>query len=426
MAGTVKDLNCRPTTFERGRAQPRRELFVDGGTRIASQLAVLGDAAGDLADDLEVLHDLVVLAVPSSVGLSFTVRVAAVNLTLTTVPADANLQSSLRVPLGDWVDAGAGSQVVFYAANPGALVDLAADLGWALNSSITWEAESAGNTLVLDRDLEPTLRGPSITGLEDLAAVNQAMGVLLGNGSTPETAVTVLQLAAAAADTSIGAAAATLITELVAAARDHRVDLSAMPIRAAWTGSTAPGDHICGLYRGEQERDGILAAYLGQGLRSGDKCLCLVDRTEPLELRRRLLAEPDWAGKENAHDLDIRSASDGYLPGGRFVPGEMIDLLSRHAADAASTDTSRRFRATGEMSWVLRNAPGSDQFFQYESDLNKMQGNHAPTLLCLFDLADLDEQGLERVLQTHPTILFDNTVRHSTYYQGPEHRLVAT
>ena len=41
--------------------------------------------------------------------------------------------TSLQVPLGAWTDLEPGSAVIFYAATAGALVDLAADLGWLLN-----------------------------------------------------------------------------------------------------------------------------------------------------------------------------------------------------------------------------------------------------------------------------------------------------
>ena len=47
-------------------------------------------------------------------------------------------QTSLRVPLSMWAGFEAGCEVVFYASTPGSLVDLAAELGWALKLNITW------------------------------------------------------------------------------------------------------------------------------------------------------------------------------------------------------------------------------------------------------------------------------------------------
>src|SRR4051794_18312936 len=41
--------------------------------------------------------------------------------------------------------------------------------------------------------------------------------------------------------------------------------------------SIPTGTHICALFRGTAERDEIMIPYLLEGLRSGDKCICLID-----------------------------------------------------------------------------------------------------------------------------------------------------
>jgi len=37
------------------------------------------------------------------------------------------------------------------------------------------------------------------------------------------------------------------------------------------------GSHVCAFYRGDADRDRLLTGYLGAGLTSGDKCICIVD-----------------------------------------------------------------------------------------------------------------------------------------------------
>src|ERR1700719_1695805 len=46
----------------------------------------------------------------------------------------------------------------------------------------------------------------------------------------------------------------------------------------------ATGDHICALYSGPIERDAILLPFIRSALRSGDKCICVIDSTEPADL----------------------------------------------------------------------------------------------------------------------------------------------
>jgi len=36
-----------------------------------------------------------------------------------------------------------------------------------------------------------------------------------------------------------------------------------------------PGDHICGVFSSEAQRDQVLIPFLQAGLASGDKCICV-------------------------------------------------------------------------------------------------------------------------------------------------------
>ena len=49
-----------------------------------------------------------------------------------------------------------------------------------------------------------------------------------------------------------------------------------------------PGTHICALYSGRAERDRLLFPFLKEGIREGDKCLCLIDDAEPAEFATAL------------------------------------------------------------------------------------------------------------------------------------------
>lgn len=69
---------------------------------------------------------------------------------------------------------------MLYAAAPGAFVDLAADMSYALGL--------APALLPLDDDTAAPVQSSGITGLHAQAIVNQALGVLIGRGHTPETA----------------------------------------------------------------------------------------------------------------------------------------------------------------------------------------------------------------------------------------------
>ena len=58
--------------------------------------------------------------------------------------------------------------MVFYACTAGALVDLAADLGWLLNMRAA---------VVLDGHLRPVEEQGVTSGLAELSVIQQAMGI---------------------------------------------------------------------------------------------------------------------------------------------------------------------------------------------------------------------------------------------------------
>jgi hypothetical protein len=126
------------------------------------------------------------------------------------VAAD-DIGTSLRVELPGVGD-GEGRLTVavnLYAGSPGAFVDLAADLAWLTARPLS--------DFVLDQHL--TIPSPSNTGTQLHAAsvINQAIGVLIGRGHTPQQAHWQLDTQAADAGTDRHAAAQLVLAKLTAA-----------------------------------------------------------------------------------------------------------------------------------------------------------------------------------------------------------------
>jgi anti-anti-sigma regulatory factor len=169
-----------------------------------------------------------------------------------------------------------------------------------------------------------------------------------------------------------------------------------------------PGDHACALVTGPAELHATMQAFVGAGLRAGDKCLCLLDRGAP-------------AGVDTAPaQLDVRRSIDAYLPSGTFHPAEMIDYLDQTLGSAVTApDGYRRVRAVGDMGWALGDPPGADQLFDYESEVNRLAPRYPQMLLCLYDLARFGTGVLPELLRTHPKILVAGTLLDSPQYVPP-------
>src|SRR5260370_7388434 len=85
-----------------------------------------------------------------------------------------------------------------------------------------------------------------------------------------------------------------------------------------------PGDHICGVFSGEAERDQVLIPFLQAGLASGDKCICVVDGTAPGEIVAALGPVGAAAALSAGKQLEVIAASDLYFRSGRFSADALI------------------------------------------------------------------------------------------------------
>src|SRR5690242_9800988 len=190
-------------------------------------------------------------------------------------------------------------------------------------------------------------------------------------------------------------------------------------------GGVSPGTHFCALYSGPAERDRLLYLFLEEGLRRGDKCLCLIDDVEPALVRDRAVGQPGPDYSRRSAQLDVERSSDAYLRSGEFSVEDMVSFLSESVASAIADDFDL-LRAAGEMSWVLSGAPGWDDLFVYESSLNRVVEQVPAILMCLYDLKKFGAEMLVEVLRTHPKVLLDGTVMDNPHYLEPtEYALAA-
>jgi hypothetical protein len=226
-----------------------RSLPVDLPTALLRDLLDLSSSVelheSEFGTRLAALVDALRAAVPSFRGMDLTLVVGdqPVNLAAFSPDETAEITTSLRLP---FAALGTGfhrdSRVVFYAATPGAFVDLAADLGHALRTPFVFDGvrppiaerldgesldghdrdghdldrhdrdgdRSDGHhrdghhrdgqvSIVLDADLPPRTSVSGLTGLDDGSVINRAIGMLIDQGHHPDEAHATLYRHAAAA-----------------------------------------------------------------------------------------------------------------------------------------------------------------------------------------------------------------------------------
>ena len=172
------------------------------------------------------------------------------------------------------------------------------------------------------------------------------------------------------------------------------------------------GDHICCFYSGADERDRIMLDYLAAGVRHGDKCIGLVDSTDPQIVRARVERRKQPAPGQ----LVVRPAAEAYLRQGRFSRDWMISYLDETVGAAVDTDGFPLVRAVGEMTWVLPGPPGADELFAYEAALNDFAPRYPQMLLCMYDVQRFGAGMMVEAIATHPRLLVGNLLVENPWY----------
>jgi len=191
---------------------------VEISTALAADLAALTESLDEPGTDIsKTLRQLAAdakLAVHSYLGLSAMFSVGGRRLDFTALEEDAkpeDIRASLRISLPPHI---VGSEhpattasLILFAATPGAFLDLATDLSWLTGGLGT-------AAFVLDEDLTVLHDPAAPSGLKARSTIDQAIGVLIGQGNTPEQAHQHLDLLAAYTRVDRPTAAETILAEL--------------------------------------------------------------------------------------------------------------------------------------------------------------------------------------------------------------------
>ncbi|ORV47552.1 hypothetical protein AWC02_08750 [Mycolicibacter engbaekii] len=150
---------------------------------LAALTEILDDPDLDLTDTLRQLAGNTKLAVGSYLGLTVMITAVGRQSSFTVLESGTELGdivTSLRLPMTPAVSdgiAGPFAVLILYAGNPGAFVDLAADLAWLTGLALT--------EFVLDQHRALPMAESAPGGLAAASLIDQAIGVLIARGYTP-------------------------------------------------------------------------------------------------------------------------------------------------------------------------------------------------------------------------------------------------
>lgn len=177
---------------------------------------------------------------------------------------------------------------------------------------------------------------------------------------------------------------------------------------------------MCLIYNDDDERRRIIAKFLADGIAAGEQTGYFADGSSREEVRDWLeqagakLPEEDAGGCFEFYD-----AMQMYCPQGRFEPDGMLQRLDGYYGHARHGGYCGA-RVTGEMSWALRHAPGSERLIEYEAMINTLSETSPTTPICQYDARRFDGSTLLYVLKVHPLMIVHGQIVHNPYYIPPE------
>lgn len=192
-------------------------------------------------------------------------------------------------------------------------------------------------------------------------------------------------------------------------------------------GLTAPvGAHLCAFVRGRAGRDELLLPYLEAGVRNGEKCVAIVDSSTPEQVWSSLRL-PDAEKARKTGQVEVLAAEASYVDTGRFSYERMIEFWTNHAScnnhapgngNGNGNGGFARMRGVGELHWAVQDClPGTESFFYYESQVNKVAACYPNILLlCIYDLDSLSGSAVIDALKTHPQVIVNGRVFHNPYH----------
>jgi MEDS: MEthanogen/methylotroph, DcmR Sensory domain len=131
------------------------------------------------------------------------------------------------------------------------------------------------------------------------------------------------------------------------------------------------GDHVCYLYRSEDDLQDLLARYVNEGLRRGEQCVCV----ETMRVQERLCRDLRSLGidpeKEIAKgSLLFLSEEEVYFKSGEFDAEGLLNQLAE-SINLALIGGFSGFRIAGEISAASGNSTIQKKVIDYERRVDK-------------------------------------------------------
>jgi DNA-binding MarR family transcriptional regulator len=185
-------------------------------------------------------------------------------------------------------------------------------------------------------------------------------------------------------------------------------------------GGSSTHNHICALFRGDDERYQVMVPRVVGSMRRSERAVHFLDGSSRQELVNRLASGGiDVAAAQRSGQLVLRDWRETYLRQGRFDKDAMLALLE----ESMSNESSAAFAPTAlfaSMEWALEDSPGVCDLLEYEVRLNHFVPRCAGTVICSYDLSKFSAGTTIDVLRAHPAVIIGGRLQDNPFYEPPD------
>lgn len=163
------------------------------------------------------------------------------------------------------------------------------------------------------------------------------------------------------------------------------------------------GDHACLTFSDSDERLDLLAAFVRDGVRRGEKVLCWTDSIDPPRLAAALAARALRPGPAlRRGQLSIAPVATALLGRAWVNAAAMIDTLAARKGQAAR-DGYRGLRVVADMGWATRPVATGDELIAFETGVGRLFGDRQLSMMCQYDRDRFDAVTLAFAAKAHTT-----------------------
>lgn len=181
-------------------------------------------------------------------------------------------------------------------------------------------------------------------------------------------------------------------------------------------GSRIRENHTALFARSKAEAYAILAPFILEGLRQGQKVVHLIDPDDREQIMGRLSSNGvDVLSAERNRQLELVAWSSLYGAGGFIEPAAVFGFWERALRDSAG-DGYGRARIIGNMDWALHIRAGTTELPTFEFEIDRFFQNFPDCETCVYDLSKFDERTINKVSSAHPAVVLNGELQANAAY----------